>query len=123
MATPTVSVTPSKLNFILRRGSTLRRTLTWYQDERQTTPVDLTGYDAKMQIRDLSGVLVIELSVFNGGITLGGAAGTISLYISDTASGAVVEDKCIYDLEMTATNGDVIPLVAGSFSFQDQITT
>jgi len=122
MATPTVSVTPSKLNFILRRGSTLRRTLTWYQDERQTTPVDLTGYDAKMQIRSLAGELVIELSVFNGGITLGDAAGTISLYISATDSAAVLEDKCLYDLEMTATNNDVIPLVEGSFTFQDQIT-
>jgi hypothetical protein len=75
-----------------------------------------------MQIRDLKGNLIIDLSVFNGGLLLGGADGTITLFISDEDSEGVSEDKCVYDLELIAPGGDVIPLVAGTFTFQNQIT-
>jgi len=122
MATPTISVAPARLNFRLRKGSTLRRTVTWYQDAARTLPVDLTDYDARMQIRDLAGVQLFELTTSNGGLTLGGLAGTITFYISAEDTDEPGADNAEYDLELVAPNEDVLPFLAGSVTFQNQVT-
>lgn len=122
MATPTISVTPGKLNFKIRKGSTLRRTVTYYTDTTQATPIDLTGCTARMQIRDEDGVLLYALTTENGGLTLGDAAGTITFYLSDTDTAAVTGSAYTYDFELVDTILDVHPLVAGSFTFLEQVT-
>lgn len=131
-----ISVQPTRLDFTIRRGSTLRRSITWYsdpvwKDRRETeldtdnsTPVDLTGYTARMQIRDArtQQILVQELTTLNGGITLGTVDGKITFFMSDADTQAVVEDENVYDLELIQPGGDVIPFLAGTFNMQDQIT-
>lgn len=136
MATPTIEVKPSKLNFSVRRGSTLRRTITWYAtpvwlDAEQTqidtinsTPVDLTGYTARMQVRDCqNGVVALDLTTENAGLVLGDATGTITFFVSDTDTENVTFDRCLYDLELVEPGGDVVPFLAGTFIFKDQVTT
>ena len=135
MATPTIEVKPSKLNFSVRRGSTLRRTITWYSvpvwvdpeetelDTNLSTPVDLTGYTARMQVRECkANTTVIELTTENGGLTLGDAAGTITFFVSDADTESTQSDRCVYDLELVEPGGDVTPLLAGTFIFKDQVT-
>jgi hypothetical protein len=135
-ATPTIEVKPSKLNFSVRRGSTLRRTITWYSvpvwldaeetelDTDNSTPVDLTGYTARMQVRDCkTEEQVLELTTENGGLTLGNADGTITFFVSDADTNLTQSDRCLYDLELVAPGGDVAPLLAGTFLFKDQVTT
>ena len=70
-------MTPGRYNFTCPQGTTLRTILTYKLDE---TPVDITGYSARLQVRETyeSDEYIIELTNTNGGITLGGSAGTIS---------------------------------------------
>lgn len=113
----------SKLKLPIDQGATFRRRLTW-KTGTPSLPVDLTGYTARMQVRSeiTDAAILLTLTTENGGITLGGAAGTIDLYISATATAGFTWETGVYDLEMVASNGDVIRLVAGAVSVSPEVT-
>jgi hypothetical protein len=94
------------------QGATFSQTLFW-EFGAPPTPVNLTGYTAKLQVRSThnSKAVILELSTTTGGgngrITLGTggdfATGAINLFISatDTAQLSVCDNtKPVYDLEM-----------------------
>ena len=87
-------------------------------------PVDLTGCTARMQVRTAvsSQAVLLSLTTENGGITLGGAAGTIALYISDADTAALHWAAGVYDLEIEFPNGDVVRRLYGSVSVSPEIT-
>lgn len=131
----TITVGPAPLNFSVRKGSTLARSIVWYDEpvyldplETEVDPVasvrkDLTGWTARMQVRDKrTNTLVYELTTENNGLFLGGATGVIAFYLSDGMTDYPEYDKCKYDLEMIDPNGMVIPLIAGSFTLPNQVT-
>jgi len=86
------------------QGATFDQTL-FYETGEPSTPVNLAGFTAKMQIRSKpeSKAVILELSTTNGRITLnfGSQNGAIRLFISaaDTATLSVC-DKAVYDLEL-----------------------
>ena len=80
---------------------------------------DLTGYQARMQIRretDSTGYLVY-LSTSVGGISIVGNTGTITIQptVAQTMSLAPdnVDVQHVYDLELISPTGDVIPFIYG----------
>lgn len=106
-------------NITIYKGTTFRKTITWMQSNNQ--PVDLTSCSAKMQVKDATGEVIVELtSSLGGGITLGGVAGTIELVITNIVTATMTSGK--YDLNITLSNGDVIKLLKGTFSLLDGIT-
>lgn len=105
-------MTIAKIDLELYQGATFRKGFTY--KNRLKKPYDLTGFGARMQIRDASDALIADLNTDNGGITLGGLAGTIDLYLSDEATAALNFAKASYDLFLDAPNGDAIPLMAGN---------
>ena len=86
------------------QGATFDQTL-FYETGEPSTPVNLAGFTAKMQIRSKpeSKAVILELSTSNGRITLnyGSNNGAIRLFIlaTDTALLSVC-DKAVYDLEL-----------------------
>jgi hypothetical protein len=86
------------------QGATFDQTL-FYETGEPSTPVNLAGFTAKMQIRSKpeSKAVILELSTTNGRITLnsGSQNGAIRLFIlaTDTATLSVC-DKAVYDLEL-----------------------
>jgi hypothetical protein len=86
-------------------------------------PVDLTGYTARMQIRqpDVDGAIVQTLTTEDGGLTLS-ANGEISRLISATDT-ALLDFECgVYDLEIVSAGGIVTPIVSGSVELEDEVT-
>ena len=83
--------------------------LTWLEADGET-PVDLTDYEAKLQVRQLytdEEALLTLTSEVDEGIVLGGAAGTIEIHATaaQTALLPLAEKgtlPCYYDLRMTA---------------------
>ena len=114
--------TPAKLKFTIYQGATFRKRLKWTAPSG--TPVDLTGCTARMQVRSevASPDALLELTTVNGGIVLGGALGTIDLYVSDEDTGAIAWDGGVWDLEIVHPGGEVTRLAQGSVSVSPEVT-
>ena len=61
---------------------------------------DLTGAEARMQIRDADGELLVELSTANGRLQIDVATGRIERDIGATVTAAINADKGLYDMEI-----------------------
>lgn len=115
----------AKLDLYVEQGATFRRTLTWTRSVSGGDPVpyDLTGATARMQIRpDLVSTPFASLTTENGGISLGGTAGTIELYLSDTQTDTMTTQHGIYDLEVKFPDGDVRRVLEGSVNVSLNVT-
>ena len=112
-----------KLKLLIEQGATFRKTLTW-KAGTPAVPVDLTGCTARMQFRaEIAATTpLITLTTENGGITLGGALGTIELVITATATAAITWTTAVYDLEVVFASGDVWRLVYGPVTVSLEVT-
>jgi hypothetical protein len=114
---------PGKLDLECFAGSTFNYELTYIAGGQ---PVDVTDFDARMQVRVSypSPSPVFSLSV-GSGIVLGGTAGTIELNISpeDSAElGVTRTTSYLYDLELEDADGKVLRLVEGAFIVYPEVT-
>lgn len=117
-------------NITAEQGATWNPTLT-YRDSTGAL-VNLTGYTARMQVRDgfEASAATLDLTTENGGITLGGAAGTIAPLATATQMTALSAADAskfppnkvyVYDLELI--NGAVITrLLQGTFTVVREVT-
>lgn len=88
------------------------------------TPVDMTGYSARMAIKDkIGGTVLLSLTTVNNRIVLDNAAKTIRLLIAATDTAAITWTKGVYDLEMVSAAGEVASLMSGSVSVVKEVTT
>jgi hypothetical protein len=112
---------PGKYNIVCPQGATLSRQLTWYIDN---SPVDLTGYNARMQVREkyISSNFNLNLNTNNGGITLGGDEGTVSLYASAEDTGDLVAKEYVYDIELISPSDHVYRIIEGKFIVTPEVT-
>jgi hypothetical protein len=63
------------------------------------------------------------LSLTDGsGLTLGGAAGTIAILITDAQTEALTDISMVYDLELISGSGIVTRLIEGSASLSTETT-
>ena len=102
------------------QGSTLRRVITVTQSDG--TPVDLTGYGARMQVRRriTSTDALLDLNTEDGGIELGGEDGTITISISASQTAEVARSG-VYDLELV-NGATVTKILRGQFILQPEVT-
>jgi len=93
------------------------------------TPVDITGYSARMKIKDKVGGTVLAsteagdspLNVLT--ITLYAANKTITLSIVATATDDFAWTKGVYDLEMVSPTGVVTTILSGKIAVTKEVTT
>jgi hypothetical protein len=110
------------LDITIEQGATFDLVLTW---QVNGAPVNLTSYTARLQARvdidETDTVLSLTTSA-GGGITLGGAAGTITLNRSATQTALLVAGGYIYDLELASGAGVVTRLVEGDLLISPEVT-
>lgn len=113
---------PAKLKLQIYQGATFRHRLRWRTSGG--TPIDLTGCTARMQVRSEveSADVLLELTTENGGITLGGTAGTIDLLVTDEDTTAITWEGGVWDLEIVHPDGTVTRLAEGSISVSPEVT-
>jgi hypothetical protein len=112
-----------KHDIIIEQGATFRRVITW--KDANGTAINLTGYTAKMQVRERVGssTVVLECSSANGRITLGGSAGTITIVAQDEITAPLTPmPKAVYDLELTSAGGEVTRLLRGGVEIVPEVT-
>lgn len=109
-------------DMVIDQGATLSRTVTWKDSAK--TPINLTGYTARMQVRPelASTTVVIELTTANSRIALGGTAGTVTLTVSATDTAALTAGRYVYDLELVSGTGVVSRLLMGNFVVRGEVT-
>lgn len=113
-------MTPGRLNFTCPQGSTFRRTLTYKIDDN---PVNLTGYSARLQVRETHDSTDYIVFLENGnGITLGASAGTIDILIADTITKDFITGDHVYDLEVESSGGITDRLIEGRFNVTPEVT-
>ncbi len=130
---------PGEYDLYVVQGATFRRTITWSTGATVVngvvtvpgTPVDLTDYTAKLQIRKTIKALdVLYESTDVGGdnpqdqIVLGGAAGTVEIVIDPASSSSwMTWRRGRFDLELYAPGGgDKDRLLMGNVFVSPEVT-
>jgi len=98
---------PAKKNLELYQGSTWEQLVVVTTDAAGTVPMNLTGFQARMQIREEVGSpdVILDLNPSNGRIAVAdGPAGTIQIAVSAADTAALPLDfepqTYVYDLEL-----------------------
>jgi hypothetical protein len=86
-------------------------------------PYDLNGHTARMQVRRTieSSTVMISLTTENGGISIDGDNGKVSVIITDTQTSALTSSG-VYDLEIIDGGGNVSRVIQGDFILSPEVT-
>lgn len=93
------------------------------------TPVDLTGFTARMQIKDKAGGTVLASTDVDDApldiitITLNTTTHTITAIIAATDTADLTWKRGVYDLEMVSSTGEVTALLTGTVTVTAEVTT
>lgn len=114
-------MTPGKYNMVCPQGATFNKVMTY---SINGVDVDLTGYSARMQVREKynSTTKNLDLTTSNGGIVLGGEDGTITINVTATQTAALVAKDYVYDLEIVSSSNIVTRLIEGKFIVTPEVT-
>ena len=112
-------------NIEVEAGSTLQIPITWNTraEDGTKTPVDLTGYGARMTMRrKVSSDPILELNTVNGGIIITDeAAGQMRINLTATQTSSIIPSQGVYDLELI--NGtNIRKLMKGVFEVDSEVT-
>lgn len=115
-------MTAGLYDFKFEQGATFRLTII-YKDSEGVV-VNLTGYSARLQIRESieSQTVALVATTANGRITITGAEGKIQIVVpaADTEIGNF--QTGVYDLEIESADGTVTRLVEGQVFNSLQVT-
>lgn len=118
-------MTAVRQNLVIEQGATFKFNINWLQEDG-TTPVDLTGFTARMHIRNSidATTTLLELTTENSRIALGGVAGTVQLSVDASDTPALTFTEGVYDLELVDTggSGDVTRLTYGGVENRFEVT-
>jgi hypothetical protein len=108
-------------DIVCDQGATFSRVFTW--EDSTGVPVNVAGYTARMQVRETvtAASTLLSFTTENGGITLGGTAGTITVTATATQTAAIAAGCYVYDLELI-NGATVYRLVQGQFTVDGEVT-
>lgn len=118
--------TAGQYDITIEQGATWRLELTWQDSEG--APIDLTAYTARMQVREAyvsSGTWLSLTSASGGGITLGGAAGTVVITATAEQTAAIPvrgNVQAVWDLELAQSGEPVVRLLSGIAYITPEVT-
>jgi hypothetical protein len=117
-------VTAAPRNLYIEQGAAFTLSFIWYPgDPATTSPNDLTGATAAMQIRAKQGSpVLVDATDANGKIVLGGATGSVAIELSAADTNAIPVKTAYYDLEITLASGTTYRLLQGRVSVDPNIT-
>lgn len=112
---------PGKYNFVCPQGATFSKQLSYLIDSR---PVNLTGYTARMQVREKhqSTNAILDLTTENGGITIDSSCGAININVAASVTENIVPKTYVYDLELSSVDDFVVRLIEGQFTVTPEVT-
>lgn len=88
------------------------------------TPIDLTGFTARMQVRSKvdSAAVLVELTTENSYINISNINKTITLTIPATITSGFTFSTAVYSLELVSSGGQVTPFCEGTITLVKEVT-
>lgn len=129
-------MSPATYDLTIYCGTTVDAATMTFTYKVSNEVVDLTGYTARSLARGKHGVL-FDLDSETGGITLGGAAGTVAINLSAAQTSAMWVDDLLaqkhpqgqevyvagkWDLKLTSPSGRAVRLMQGRVLLSPEIT-
>lgn len=124
-------------NFTIEQGTTVDFQIAY--TDSNGNPIDLTDYDARMQLKNTKGgnttylTLSSSYSTCGTGLHMSGSgdinpptSGTIGIYISAMTSSMLTFDQAVYDLEIASGSGNctvVTRILEGKVKLSKEVTT
>ena len=84
--------------FTIKRGDTWSQSFEWRQGSETGDPVDLTGAQAWLHLRDKRDTLIADVSEY---LTVNGPAGTVSVDVPREVTRAFPVGKLYFDIELS----------------------
>lgn len=110
-------------DIVMEEGSQFNLSFTW--KDKTGAAINLTGYSARMQVRESVEAASTLLSITSATeITLGGAAGTVVVVISAVVMAALDFKYGYYDLELLAAASEInaVRVIEGKVKFTKEVT-
>jgi hypothetical protein len=104
---------PGRYNISVYKGTTFTLSPVWKIDN---LPVDLTGYSADLQVRDVSNNLITSMSTSNGRATISAGLGQVTVTLTATQTAALTANTYTYALNLTAPDSTVYQILNGNFT-------
>jgi len=113
-------VNAGRYNITIINGTTFTLAPIWQVDN---LPVNLTGYTADMQVRDVSNNLVVELSTANGKAVISPALGqtTFTLTPTQTSAANLPVGNYTYAFNLTDGSSNTYQILNGAFVVQASV--
>jgi hypothetical protein len=88
------------------------------------TPLNLTGYTARMQLRAsyTAPEIIVELTTENGRIVITPLTGVVKLLLDATTTAALIAKTYVYDLETVSLVGFVTRVLQGEAIVSPEVT-
>ena len=123
-----IRTTPQKWDAFIYAGQTFDWTWTVTDDTGQ--PLDLTGVNVRAQLRQTvtDGTAIATFGTANATVILGGTAGTIRFFQSDTVTAALgaavgnTQVTAVFDAEAVEFTGDVSRIISGNWTIVPEVT-
>src|SRR6478609_4366346 len=112
-------MTAAKRNLYIEQGATFNLSFVWNEGTSESigAPVDLTGCEARMQVRQKQQSPVIVDARSDGespAIILGGATGAVEVTLTADMTDLLNVKSGLYDLEIQFPDGTVYRLLEGT---------
>ena len=109
-----------RYNITIINGTTFTLAPIWLVDN---LPVNLTGYSADMQVRDVSNNLIVELSTANGKAVISPALGqtTFTLTPTQTSAANLPVGNYTYAFNLTDGSSNTYQILNGAFNVQASV--
>ena len=109
-------------NITIEQGATYRLSAVW--KDAGGTPINLTGYTARMMVRRKYSdpAPLLTFTTENGAIVLGGALGTVEVTGLATLTDDLPVKPCVWDIELISPTGFVKRLLEGSATVTPEVT-
>jgi hypothetical protein len=90
----------------------------------ETTPVNLTGYEARFTARFKTDdtTALLDLSTDNGKITITPATGQVTIHLTHADTAPITQKRGVYDFWLIDANGRWSPELYGAITFHQEVT-
>ena len=121
-----MTTVPIQKNYIIYQGALFEEVFEWFAQDG-VTPIDMTGYTIRMQVRPslTATVKILDLTTENNKITITDAAqGQFKIRVDAEETAELTPIKnAVYDLEIDPGNDEnIIRLLEGTITIKGEVT-